>query len=191
GNVGCCVQTITIDNAPPTITVTPGETVQCYDDIVVDEGAATISTACGEDHVLKIMPPAVEGVHNCPGTTYTFPYRVRDNCVREVTANRVFTIGNNPAPTIVAPPDITVACDYFAEINPNYAEVTTGCDVGYTVVVTGPTTTGSANCPGATYTFTYTVTDDCGRTASDTRTFTIANTAPTLTSCPSVRSEER
>src|SRR5690606_20397496 len=111
GNIGCCPQIVTIDNPAPTITVTPGETVQCYDDIDANEAAATITTSCGEDHVLKIMPPVVEGVHNCPGTTYTFPYRVRDNCGREVIADRVFTIGNNPAPTIVAPPDMTVACD--------------------------------------------------------------------------------
>ncbi len=186
GNVGCCVQLVTIDNAPPSVTVTPGETVSCYEDIIAEEDAATITTSCGEIYFLKILPPVLEGEHECPGTTYTYGYRVRDNCGREVVANRVFTIGNNAAPTIISPPDMTIACAWNAEINPDYAEVTTGCTLGYTTTVTGPTTTGSDNCPGATYTYTYTVTDDCGRTASDTRKFTIANTAPVFLNCPSV-----
>ncbi len=185
-NVGCCDQIVTIENAPPSITVIPGETVNCYEDIVTSNDDATVTTSCGEAYDLKILPPVLEGVHECPGTTYTYAYRVRDNCGREVIANRVFTIGNNAPPTILSPPDMTITCDYFADLNPDYATVTTGCTLGYTTIVTGPTTTGSANCPGATYTYTYTVTDDCGRTASDTRKFTIANSAPVFLNCPSV-----
>ncbi len=197
GNVGCCVQLVTIENDPPVVSVPAPETVSCYEDIPVitgdvitgddtNGGDATVTTSCGEAYDLKILPPVVEGVHNCPGTTYTYAYRVRDNCGREVIANRVFTIGNNAPPTIVAPPDMTVSCDFFANLNPDYAEVTTGCDLGYSTTVSEPTTTGSANCPGATYTYTYTVTDDCGRSASDTRKFTIVNDGPTFLNCPDV-----
>ncbi len=196
GNVGCCVQLVTIENDPPVVTVPPGETVTCYEDIPISSGFeasdgtgtgdAEVSTTCNGPFDLKILPPVVEGVHQCPGTTYTYAYRVRDNCGREVVANRVYTIGSNAAPTIIAPPDMTISCAWNAEINPDYATVTTGCTLGYTTTVTGPTTTGSDNCPGATYTYTYTVTDDCGRTASDTRKFTVANTAPVFLNCPSV-----
>ncbi len=196
GNVGCCVQLVTIENDPPVVSVPAPETVSCYEDIPVvtgpvitgdvNSGDATVTTSCGEAYDLKILPPVLEGVHQCPGTTYTYAYRVRDNCGREVIANRVFTIGNNAPPTIVAPPDMTVSCDFFANLNPDYAEVTTGCTLGYSTTVSGPTTTGSANCPGATYTYTYTVTDDCGRSASDTRKFTIVNDGPTFLNCPDV-----
>ncbi len=186
GNTASCPQIITIDNAAPTVSVIPGETVNCYEDIVISNDDATVTTSCGEDYDLKILPPALEGEHECPGTTYTYAYRVRDNCGREVIANRIFTIGNNAPPTIISPPDMTVSCDWNFNLNPDYATVTAGCTLGYITTVTGPTTTGSANCPGATYTYTYTVTDDCGRTASDTRKFTIANTAPVFLNCPSV-----
>ncbi len=186
GRVAECQQIFTIDNAAPVVTVIPGETVNCYEDIIVSNDDATVTTSCGEDYELKILPPALEGEHECPGTTYTYAFRVRDNCGREVIANRIFTIGNNAPPTIVSPPDMTVGCDWNFNLNPDYATVTTGCTLGYITTVTGPTTTGSANCPGATYTYTYTVTDDCGRTASDTRKFTIANTAPVFLNCPSV-----
>ncbi len=186
GKQSSCQQIYTIENTAPAIAIPAGETVSCYEDIVVSNDDATVTTSCGEDYDLKILPPALEGTHECPGTTYTYAYRVRDNCGREVIANRVYTIGNNAPPTIVAPPDMTVSCDFFANLNPDYAEVTTGCTLGYSTTVSGPTTTGSANCPGATYTYTYTVTDDCGRTASDTRKFTIVNDGPTFLNCPDV-----
>ena len=186
GNKGCCDRIITIENAAPTVEVIPGLTVGCYEDIETLLEDATVSTSCGEDYELKILPPVLEGIHECPGTTYTYTYRVRDNCGREVTADRVFTIGNNATPTIVAPPDMVVSCDWNFNLNPDYATVTTGCTLGYTTTVSGPTTSGAANCPGSTYTYTYTVTDDCGRTASDVRTFTIDNEGPVFLNCPDV-----
>ena len=186
GNVGCCDQVITIENDAPSIDVIPGEQVSCYDEIEVLNEDATVTTSCSEGFDLKILPPVVEGTFDCPGSTYTYTYRVRDNCGREVTADRVFTIVDNAPPSIVAPPDMTVSCDWNFNLNPDYAEVTTGCTLGYTTTVSGPTTSGAANCPGSTYTYTYTVTDDCGRTASDVRTFTIANDAPTFLNCPAV-----
>ena len=99
-------------------------TVLCYEDIETGPDNATVSTSCGEDYELKILPPAIGGDFNCPGSTVTYTYRVRDNCGREVTADRVFTIGNNAPPSIVAPPDMTVDCDWNFNLNPAYAEVT-------------------------------------------------------------------
>ena len=42
---------------------------------------------------------------------------------------------------------------------------------------------GTPNCDGAVYEIVYTATDECGRTASCTQTFTIDNNGPTIT-CP-------
>lgn len=183
GGYADCQQVVTIENDPPVITVIPGETVLCYSDIVTSPSDATVTTSCGNEYELKILPPIIEGVFDCPGTTVTYPYRVRDNCGREVIANRVFTIGNNAPPTIVAPADQTVECFYNFNVNPNYAIVTTGCSLGYVTTVSGPVISGEDDCPGTTYTYTYTVTDDCGRTASDNRVFTIQNGPPVMT-CP-------
>ena len=138
GNIGCCDQVVTIANADPMVTVSAGTTVECYEDIENGPGAAEVTVSCDSDYELKILPPIVEGEHECPGTTYTYTYRVRDNCGREATADRVFTIGNNAMPTIVAPPDMTISCDFNANLNPDYAEVTTGCTLGYTTTVSGP-----------------------------------------------------
>ena len=127
-----------------------GTTVECYDDIVVSESDATVMTSCDDDYVLKILPPVVDGTLNCPGSTVTYTYRVRDNCGREVIADRMFNIGSNAAPTIVSPPDMTISCGYFAELNPDYADVTTACTLGYTTTVSGPSVSGVENCSGTT-----------------------------------------
>ena len=165
------------------VEVVPGGIVECYEEIVVGPEDITVTTACGDDYKLKIFPPVVEGTFDCPGTTYTFTFRVRDICGREVFADRVFTVGDNSSPTIVAPPDMTVECSWNININPDYAEVTTGCSLGYETTVSDPVISGAEDCPGTTYTYTYTVTDDCGRTASDVRTFTIQN-GPPIIECP-------
>src|SRR5690606_8718251 len=142
GGYAQCQQVVTIENDPPVVTVIPGETVNCYADIVVSESDATVTTSCGDDYDLKIMPPIIEGIFECPGSTVTFPFRVRDDCGREVIVNRVFTIGNNEPPTIVAPPDMTVTCAYNFNVNPNHAMVTTGCKLDYVTTVTGPVISG-------------------------------------------------
>ena len=52
------------------------------------------------------------------------------------------------------------------------------------------TLNGDFNCPGSTYTYTYTATDPCGRTAQCMQTFTIAdNPEPTIT-CPADQTVE-
>ncbi len=61
---------------------------------------------------------------------------------------------------------------------------TTDCSFGATVDISGPTIIGQQNCPGTIYRFSYTVTDDCGRTSQAVhRDFIIGNEEPTI-ECP-------
>jgi len=59
----------------------------------------------------------------------------------------------------------------------------TDCGLGSTVDVSGPITNGTAGCPGTTISYTYTVTDVCGRSASATQVYTLANEGPEFI-CP-------
>jgi hypothetical protein len=183
GNLGCCDRVITIDNTPPVVTVPAGGTVNCYDEISVDVNDAVVTNACA-DYELFLAAPEVSGEFGCPGTTYTFTYRLVESCGRVVEATQVFTEANNAAPVIVAPDDVTCSCLAGITPNPDNASVTTSCGSGSTVTVTGPQAFGPMNCNGTVYRYTYTVTDDCGRTSSDTQDFTISNGPPVFENCP-------
>ena len=181
-----CEQQVLIENDPAEIVPPAGGTVSCYDDIVLSIDDATVINACA-DYDLYLTSPELDGPINCPGTNYTFTYNLVDVCGNTITADVVFTNGDNEAPTIVAPVDITADCLGAVTPNPDNAIVTTSCGDGvdYTVTVSAdPAITGPVDCPGTNYIYTYTVTDACGRTASDVQVVTVNNGPPVFTNCP-------
>ena len=59
------------------------------------------------------------------------------------------------------------------------------CNFGATVTIDGPVIIGQENCPGTIYRYTYTVTDDCGRTSAPVqRDFIIGNNGPAIECAP-------
>ena len=67
----------------------------------------------------------------------------------------------------------TVECIADAVIDPANATVTTSCTLGFNTTVSAPVIAGTPDCPGTTYTYTYTATDDCGRSVSCEQVITI------------------
>jgi hypothetical protein len=178
-----CEQQVLIDNDPATINVPAGGTVTCFEDIDISVDDATVNGACA-DYNLYLVPPVLNGELGCPGTTYTFVYRLIDACGRVVEEPVVFTNGANDGPTIVAPVDLTTDCLGAVSPNPDNATATTSCTIGSTVTVDGPQILGPIDCNNTIYRYTYTVTDDCGRTASDTQDFRVQNGSPVFQNCP-------
>jgi len=74
-------------------------------------------------------------------------------------------------PTITCLDDCPVAC--ASDIRPGTPEFTVSCDGTGTLTVSDPEINGDPGCDGTTYTYTYTVTDECGRTASCDQVFTM------------------
>jgi hypothetical protein len=181
-----CEQQILIQNDHATISVPSGGTITCFEDIDITVDDATVNSACA-NYNLFLVPPTLNGELDCPGTTYTYIYRLIDVCGNTVEEPVVYTTGNNDEPTIVAPVDLTVNCQASVNPNPDNATVTTSCGNGisYDVVVTGPEVNGMQDCSGTTLLYTYTVTDACGRIASDVQIFTINNDGPVI-DCPEV-----
>ena len=178
GRTAMCTQVFTIANAAPTITCPVDETVMCAADITAGTPSFTVSCTLGTT-VSNTAPMLTSGDADCPGAVYTITYTVMDGCGRTATCDQEFTIAN-PIPTITCPADATVMC--LSDITIGTPTVTTSCGLGSSVSTMGPTlASGDANCPGATYEVVYTVEDNCGRTASCTQIFTIANDPPEIT----------
>lgn len=182
GNIGCCERTITIDNTPAVVTVPPGETVNCFEEIEVSIDDAEVTNDCAE-YNLYLTAPQVVGEFGCPGTQYIYTYRLIDECGRTVEATRTFTEGANAGPTIEAPADITCECLAGVNPNPDLAMITTSCGAEAEVTVSGPQQFGTLDCPGTIYRYFYTVTDACGRTSMDFQDFTVQNSSPTFSGC--------
>ncbi len=191
GNVGTCTQTFTIDSDPPSIVCPADVTVSCFTDIEDDVANVVIMTGCSmTGNVVAGIPVGVNGNSasgTCDGDIYTITYTGTDACGETATCTQTFTIENN-GPTITAcAADVTVSC--FSDINISNASVTysTECGLGGTVTNGGLISDGgnsnNGSCDGDVYTVVFTVTDDCGRTANCTQTFTIDNDGPTIV-CP-------
>ena len=166
-----CIQIFTIgDNAEPTITCAADEIVTCLADIT--ETAPTTTTSCGlTGTVTTAGPTLVTGLNNCNDATYEIIYTVTDDCDRTASCAQTFTL-NNAAPSIICPEDCPVVC--ASDITPANPEFTASCGQGE-LTISEPIINGDPGCDGTTYTYVYTVTDECERSATCKQTFTIVN----------------
>jgi len=173
-----CEQTFTISNAAPTITCIPDATVGCFSEITV--GSPAFETSCGAGSLSTEGPTLTEGNDNCADAVYTIIYTVTDVCGRTANCTQTITL-NQAMPTISCPANEVVNC--VSEIAAGEANFTISCGNFGVVTSEGPTLiAGTIACPER-YAITYTVSDECGRTASCSQEFTINNNPPTI-SCP-------
>ncbi len=181
GGEKLCIQRFTIENDPPEIACPPDRIVESVDDIEVDP--ALVDLACDLDYDLSFdWPVLVSGTANCPDAVYEVTHRLEDVCGRIAECVQSFTI-SNAEPEITCPPGVTITCaaDIVAEM-PDY-KVSAGLD--YTLDNSQPyLISGQEDCPGAIYGIEYTITDDCGRSASCEQLFTIVDNDPPTITCP-------
>jgi hypothetical protein len=178
-NTDTCFQTFTIQNNPPIIVCPPNLSVDCPENFV--PGMPEIETACDLDSSLMITigdlpdPP-------CTGDQFGVIYEVTDVCGRASFCEQIVTISNEPSLTMIScPSDSIITCDTGILLGD--IQFTSTCGVGTVTTISDPVILGELNCPGTTYTYTYTVTDICGNSESCDQTFTIVNDSPTIT-CP-------
>ncbi len=182
GREARCVQQITIENDPPTITCPDDQIVECLKDI--RPGNYKVTVSCDPDTIIEISDPYPvqgQGASECPGDVYEIKYKVTDGCGRSDSCFQRFTI-DNAAPTITCPPDEEVDCE--ADINTGLPVYTISCELKEDLVISDPILkSGKKDCPGAEYIVTYQVTDECGRMASCEQKFTIRD-QPIQADCP-------
>jgi hypothetical protein len=175
GNSASDVQIITIvDTTPPSITAAADAEVECGQPIPAP--AATADDSCG-NATWSVSPQITE---QC-GETYTMvrTYTATDDCGNTATATQTITVVDTTPPTITAAADATVECG-----QPIPAPAATADDsCGEATWTVTPQITEQC---GGTYIMvrTYTATDDCGNTATDTQTITVVDTTPPSITCP-------
>ncbi|MFT6017640.1 MAG: hypothetical protein ACI9CQ_000416, partial [Saprospiraceae bacterium] len=195
-----CVQMLrTVDTTPPVIVCPPSQTLTCFEtapapittaaDFIAAGGVISDDCTADLSDFTVFSQNADNGGDNCPGNGQVIDrtYFVQDLCGNTSTCTQTFTyLESTSGPVITS---ILPTCfKYCASLaNPMDADITfdTDCNFGATVNITGPTQIGQDNCPGSIYRYTYTVTDDCGRTsAAVTRDFVIGNDGPTIECAP-------
>ena len=185
GRTAECEQQFLIQNNAPTVTVPAGGNVECFDDIEVSVNDVTVDADCLGDNVINVLGPVISGPANCPGSTYTYTYRVKDACNRIVETERVFTIQNFNEPVITSViATQTTTC--LAGVNPNESFITydVACGADATVNIAGPQIIGAMDCNGTLYRYTYTVTDACGRNSIPvTLDYVVQNEGPVFAGC--------
>ncbi len=182
GGKDSCAQLFTIQNDKPIITCPVDQNVVCSNDIVI--GMPAVTTACGlSSTITSSGPTLISGEAECLGSIYEVIYIAEDDCGRSDTCSQKFTIANSGT-SIICPPNQNVTCS--GDIEAGVPTINTFCSLGSSLEVEGPTlVSGQQDCSGAIYELLYIAIDDCGGRDSCIQQFTIQNSAPTITSCPS------
>jgi len=177
-----CEQVFVIPPDPLVVECSDDEVVECFEDIDPSEEDIEISGLIDdvEFNVSIGEPVLVSGEEGCSGAVYEVTYTVTDDCDREASCTRSYTL-ENEGPSIEAPADVIIECASDAAPDLEGVEVTTSCDYGSEVSVEGPNLLeGDGFCDGSLWEFVYTVEDECGRSASATQSVTISNDGPTI-----------
>ena len=179
GNSATAQQVITVeDTTAPEFTFVPADyTVECSDDMPMEDAAATDN--CGTVDV-TVMSETTAG--DCPGHyTITRTFTATDDCGNQSEAIQTITVEDTTAPELSIPADFTVECS--DDIAYDEASATDNCGEADIVEVTE---TIAGDCTG-NYTITraFTATDECGNSTTATQTITVQDTtSPEFTFIP-------
>jgi hypothetical protein len=131
GNTSGGVQTIVVQDTPPSITC-PTLKVQCVGDVPAPYASLAAFRAAGGvatdacDTNLDFTLVSDGGlVGRCPGTV-TRVYRVTDDCGFSAQCTQTITVDDTIAPQVTCPPSVTVECS--ASIDPSLLGTATATD---------------------------------------------------------------
>ncbi len=197
GNATTTMATFTIeDTMTPEISCPVDITLECSDPandaiIVAWLGAANATDDCSNVSITDNYPDVFVGTCGSAGI-YTVTFTATDDCGETSTCDATITIEDTIDPQFVlAPQDLIVECDgsgNTADIN-NWITIngngsaTDQCDMNldWTAVAGSPVT----DCGGASVTpYTFTITDDCGRTSTAIASVIIEDTTAPVISGP-------
>ncbi|MBA6152592.1 HYR-like domain-containing protein [Gelidibacter maritimus] len=177
GNTTSDTQTINVvDTTPPVLTIPADVTLECSG-LSRLIGEATATDTCGTT-VVTFEDNVVEGCGLTQVISRT--WTATDECGNSVSEVQTISIVDTTAPTITLPEDIVVECS--EPTDPSATGYATGEDMCGSVQVTFDDVVAPGACDGEySISRTWTVTDECGNTTTDTQTiFVVDNTAPVI-----------
>ncbi|MDA0729103.1 MAG: T9SS type A sorting domain-containing protein, partial [Bacteroidetes bacterium] len=180
GNSTTLTQTITVqDTTAPILNVPADYTAECSDEHPLDDASATDN--CGIVTITVVADTTAGGCAQAYTVVRTFT--ASDDCGNSTSGSQTITIVDTTAPSFneELPADMTVDCTH-----PD-AAVLTASDNCQDVSVNFEETIAEGSCPNQyTVTRTWSVSDDCGNSASHTQVIEVVdNTAPEFTFVPS------
>ena len=160
------------DTTAPDLTIPADYTVECDEEIILDEASAT--DLCDNDVAITLMSEEVAG--DCPNSyQIKRTFTATDICDNSVSLTQTITVVDTTAPELVIPGDYTAEC---SDVHP-LEEATATDNCGEVNVVLEADTVVGACAQSYVVTRTFTATDDCGNSTSATQTITIQDiTAP-------------
>ncbi len=179
GNSSTDTQNITIqDTTDPIVTDTPDDAVLECGDTVPSPAAVGCSDVCDLD-LTPVFQQVPDG-NNCPlGIVRT--WTCTDRCGNSASYSQNITIEDTTDPVVTdVPDDLTIECDQPVPPAAD-AGCSDVCDRGLTPVFTEQPE--GDNCL-TTITRTWTCTDRCGNSSSDTQLITIEDTTGPAVECP-------
>lgn len=181
-NLTCPYPLNVVVDMPPTASNPTDSIYECYADVPAPDPA--VVTDEWDDHTTNPNVQFIGEVSNgqtCP-EILTRTYRVTDSCSNYVDVTHTITIHDLTPPVLdPAPADITVACaaDVPAIVSLNWTDNCSGSGS-----VTGVEVSSGTTCPEV-LTRTWTISDTCGNTATETQIITIHDTiAPVIDPAP-------
>ena len=187
GNNSSCVQTITVtDTQAPVISSIPADvTVSCAGEVpAADNNAVVASDNCGGTITVTNNDVITQG--SCANRySIARTYTATDICGNSSSQTQTITVDDQTAPVISSvPADVTVSCAGEVPTADNNAVVASD-NCGGTITVTNNDVVTQGSCANRySIARTYTATDICGNSSSQTQTITVDDqTAPVIT-CP-------
>ncbi len=183
GNMSMATQVLTvIDDMPPYFLYVPTNvTINCGDDLPMNEEPITKDDCIGE--VMVTLEETNSGDCTNGKLEIIRTWTATDICGNMATATQTITIIDNTPPYFsFIPSNVTVNCDDMLPME----EPTVADDCSPNVHLTVSETTGNGDCSSAMQiTRTWTATDDCGNSATATQVLYIKDeTPPTITFTP-------
>ncbi|HZN79100.1 MAG TPA: HYR domain-containing protein, partial [Mycobacterium sp.] len=173
------------DSTGPDLTCPPNKELQCGDPIVPGfTGTGTATDACGTatvDFSDQPIPPNCTGL---PGISRT--WTATDDCGNTSTCQQTIVFVDTTPPTIQCPGDVTVECN--TPYDPSVTGRPTSSDnCGGEILVDfddGGLTGPEPGCAGAPIPRTWTVTDNCGNSATCVQIISFEDTHAPSIHCP-------